>query len=178
MNSELITSLADIARLAAAHHDEFEVMRYMLQLDDDISDEKLDRLVDELAASVVAAIDCTQCANCCRHLEVGVTPQDIHRLSQGIHIPPEDIIARYVDVASAASDNEWGKFRQRPCPFLKGKLCLIYPHRPDSCRHYPQFTPDFRWILADLIEGAAFCPIIYNVLRTVSARVEDIIKNP
>jgi Fe-S-cluster containining protein len=175
MTQTLITDLNEIKVLAAQQHDDFEVMRYMLAADDDLNDAKLDARIDSIAAPIIAAIDCTQCANCCRSLDVYLTEQDAQRLADGIHIPVDGIITRYVD--PAAEVEEWGKFRARPCAFLNGKLCSVYAHRPESCRIYPVFTPDFRWTLADTIEGAALCPIIYNTLVAVLGQVDEIIQS-
>lgn len=175
MNQPLITDLNEIKQLAAQHHDDFEVMRYMLEMDDDLNDSALDARVDAIAAPIIAAIDCKQCANCCRSLDVYLTEPDAQRLAEGIHIPVEDIITRYID--PAAEVEEWGKFRARPCAFLNGNLCSVYAHRPESCRIYPVFTPDFRWTLADTIEGAALCPIIYNTLVALLDQVDEIIRS-
>ena len=172
----LVTNLDQIRQLAAQRHDEFEVMRYMLEADDDLDDARLDALVEQIAAPITAAIDCTQCANCCRSLDVYLTEQDVQHLADGVHIPVDEVITRYVDRDSAAEVEEWGRLRARPCVFLRGKLCSIYAHRPESCRLYPVFTPDFRWTLADTIEGAAVCPIIYNVLVAMLEKVDDLLR--
>ena len=170
----VITDLEQIKQLANDHHDDFEVMRYMLEMDDDINDEALDSLVDTVAAPIIAAIDCTKCGNCCRSLDVYLTEQDAQRISDGIHIPIDDIMTEHIDQESAAEVGEWGKLRARPCAFLEDNLCSIYPHRPESCRTYPVFTPDFRWTLADTIAGAGGCPIIYNVLVAMLDKVDEI----
>ena len=175
MNQPLIIDLLQIRQLAAQRHDDFEIMRYMLEIDDDLDDGELDARIDAIAAPIIAAIDCTQCANCCRSLDVYLTEPDAHRLADGIHIPVDEIINRYVD--SATEEEEWGKFQAHPCAFLQGKLCSVYEHRPESCRIYPVFTPDFRWTLADTIEGAALCPIIYNTLVALFDQVEEIIQS-
>jgi uncharacterized protein len=162
---EPVTDLEAIAQLAAQQHDNFQVMRYMLEAMTHISDEELDRMVDEVAAPVIAAIDCTQCGNCCRSLDVYLTPQDAQQLADGIDVPLHHIMTRHIDLESARAVGEWGKFKARPCAFLDGRLCSVYAHRPETCRTYPQFTPDFRWTLEDTIDGAHICPIIYNVLE-------------
>ncbi|MFW5691272.1 MAG: YkgJ family cysteine cluster protein [Chloroflexota bacterium] len=159
----LITDLAQVERQAAENHDRFQVMRYMLERDS-ISDAQLDALVDATAAPIVDAIDCTQCANCCRSLDVYLTPADAQRLAVGIDVPLDAILDNYVDRKGPQRVGEWGRFRARPCAFLDGRLCSVYAHRPETCRTYPMFTPDFRWVLEDLIDGASLCPIIYNVL--------------
>lgn len=166
----LITDLDTIKRLAADRHDEFEVLRYMLEIHDDLSDDKLDSVVDALAEPIIAGIDCTQCANCCRSLDVHLTPQDAERLAAGIDVPLDAIKTRYID--SAQDVDEWGKFRAKPCDFLNGKLCSVYAHRPETCRTYPVFTPDFRWTLTDTIAGASICPIIYNLLDALLNNID------
>lgn len=172
MTDPLITDLGTVAEVAKAHQDTFEVMQHMLQLDDDIDDARLDAFIDELAAPIVAAIDCTQCANCCRSLTVYLTEQDASRLGQHMGITAAEFETGYVDRKSAQAVEEWGCFAQQPCALLNGTLCGVYEARPESCRMYPQFTPDFRWLLADMIEGAPLCPIILNVLLKLQPMVD------
>ncbi len=172
--TNLITDLDAIKRLAAQRADDFEVLRYQLEYRDDLTDAHIDAVVDAVAAPIVAAIDCTQCANCCRSLDVYLTPDDAERLSGALHIPVDQIETRYVEHYDAEKVGEWGRFRERPCVFLKGKLCSVYAHRPDTCRTYPAFTPDFRWTLDDTLEGASLCPIIYNVLVAMVEKVDDL----
>lgn len=170
----LETDLKRIAALAAARHDEFEVLRYTIEfIEDDLPDAALDALVDELTAPIEAAIDCTACANCCNSLDVFLTPADATRLAEGLHIPVDEVIARYVDRETAAAEGEWGKFRASPCSFLDGKLCRHYAHRPDTCRTYPALTPYFRWTLADKLQGAGRCPIIYHVLDALQKALDS-----
>lgn len=149
-------------------------MRETLEFDERLSDDDLDALVDDIATPIVAAIDCTQCANCCRSLDVCLVPPDIDRLSTALHIPIEDVITLYADEDLGAQHGEWAVIPVHPCPMLRGNLCSIYEHRPHSCRIYPQFTPDFRYNMDDTIEGAAYCPIIYNVLMTLAARIQPL----
>ncbi len=169
---ELITDLDAIRRLALANRDAFEILRHQLEAMDGLDDAPLDAFVEAVAAPISAAIDCTQCANCCRSLHVYVTPADAQRLAEGLHVPLDSIETNHIDHETAADEGEWGVLRARPCAFLRGKLCSIYQQRPDSCRRYPQFTPDFRWTLADMIDGTALCPIIYHVLSEIVRRVD------
>jgi hypothetical protein len=171
---DILTDLPTIQRLADQRRDDFEVMRYLLELNDDVSDAHLDALVEQVAVPIIAAIDCTACANCCRGLAVYLVPEDAQRLAAGLHIPLDEIETRFIDRDSAAQVEEWGKFRDKPCAFLRGTLCSVYEHRPETCRLYPQFTPDFRWTLADTLDGAGACPIIYNVLVALLDVVETL----
>lgn len=165
-NDKLVTDLDQLKILATQHHDDFEVLGYMLELYEDVTDEQIDAWVVGIAQPIVDAIDCTQCANCCRSLDVYVTKADTQRLADGIHVSLDDI-ETIIDHNAAQKVNEWGKFNAKPCGFLKGMLCTVYEHRPETCRTYPAFTPDFRWTIDDTIEGASICPIIYNVLVTL-----------
>ncbi len=167
-HSELST--LNLELLAAARRDTFDLLRYTLEFADDIADADLDALVEAIAAPIIAATDCTQCARCCCTLDVYLTPEDAARLAEGLGCDMEQVLAERVDRESAALVDEWGKLRGSPCPFLVDRLCTIYPYRPESCRLYPVFTPDFRWTLEDLIPGAAVCPIIMQVLDALAAR--------
>jgi uncharacterized protein len=172
----IITDLEQLAQQAAEHHDDFEVMRYMLVMDDDLDDAQLDALVEHLAAPIVEAIDCTQCANCCQTLPVHLTPADADRLAAGLDIPLEQVMDQYIEAATSAAPEDWGQVRTSPCPFLEGKCCSIYPHRPGACRAYPAFTPDFRWTLRHIIAGADTCPIIYNLLTALHRQIDAIVR--
>ena len=169
----LVTDLEQIKILAQQNHDDFEVLGYMLELHEETPDDVIDTWVDSIAKPIIEAIDCTQCGNCCRSLDVYVTPDDVQRLSTGIVIPLDTIMTD-IDNESAPKVGEWGKFKAKPCGFLDGNLCSVYAHRPETCRTYPVFTPDFRWTIDDTIEGASICPIIYNVLTTLHDRIDDL----
>lgn len=172
MTHPLVTDLDELKRLAEVQNDTFHAMREALEFDGTLNDDELDALVENIAAPIVAAIDCKQCANCCRSLDVCLVPNDLDRLSTALLIPIEDVVTRYADEDLGAEHGEWAVIPERPCPFLAGKLCSIYAHRPQACRIYPQFTPDFRYNMEDTIEGAATCPIIYNVLTELLDHVE------
>jgi uncharacterized protein len=162
----IVTDLTAIARQAVQNHDDYESFRYYVE-DDEHTDADLDLLVEELARPIIAAIDCTQCANCCRSLDVYLTPSDAERLAEGLLIPISEIQTQYINTERAQQEGEWGVFEARPCAFLKGNHCGVYPHRPESCHAYPEFTPDFRWQLEHILGGVGLCPIIYNVIEAV-----------
>ncbi len=170
----LVTDLDAIQALSRERADAFEIMMYQLQYDDDLTDEDLDTLVNDIAAPIIAAIDCKTCGNCCRSLEVYLEDSDMPRLSQGLLISIEEIETRYISRDVLADADVDRKFAHKPCSFLQGTVCGIYEHRPQACRDYPFVTPDFRWSLEQLIPGAAICPIIYNTLVAVEAITDDI----
>jgi hypothetical protein len=149
-----------IAKEAKVRRDDYIAFAHYVELDD-TTDVELDRLVEAVAAPIANAIDCKTCANCCRRLEVFVTETDAARLQSAVVIPIEEVIEH--DVARA--HGEWGMFLDKPCRFLNGNLCSIYAHRPESCRRYPQFAPDFRWTVRRILGGVGLCPIIYHVIE-------------
>ena len=50
------------------------------------SDRRLRRFGEEIEAQ----IDCTQCANCCRVTEVGITERDIEKLAKFLGVTAEE----------------------------------------------------------------------------------------
>lgn len=162
-----VTDLEMLKQRAQMHAPDFERLAEALAFDDALDDDALDALVEAIAGPVAAAIDCTQCANCCRTLHVCLLPTDVEPLAAGLGLPVAAARARYVDEAAGRAVGEWAVIPAHPCPLLEGNLCRIYAHRPHACRVYPQFTPDFRYNMDDVIEGAATCPIIYNTLMTL-----------
>src|SRR5688572_22544763 len=107
MAEPLVTDLSEIRRLTETRRDTFASMREALEFDESLSDDALDALVEEIAAPIVAAIDCKQCANCCRSLDVCLVPPDIDRLSTALHIPIDEIVTRYVDEEGGQAQGEW-----------------------------------------------------------------------
>ncbi len=172
--TDYVTDLDQLKILAEQHRDDFEVLSYMLDFHVEVSDEDIDSWVDQIAEPIVAGIDCTQCANCCSSLGVYLTEDDAKRLASGIDVSLDSIITTYIDREAAQKEDEWGKFKTSPCVFLKNKLCTVYEYRPNSCRTYPVMTPDFRWTIDEIREGAEYCPIIFNVLLTLYKRINDL----
>jgi hypothetical protein len=166
--------LSIIAQQAERLRADYEAFGYYIDFiweRENRSDAELDRLVDEIAAEVIPQIDCTTCANCCRSLRVGLTPDDVPPLVEALRLPPERVIAVYVDQEAGAQQDEWGVFRCSPCALLHNKLCTVYAHRPQSCRDYPALTPDFRWLYGEIARGAGLCPIIFNVIERLKLRL-------
>jgi hypothetical protein len=171
----LITDPHALPALMRDYADAFDVLCYQLQEDDTLDDARVDAWVARVAEPIVRAIDCTQCGNCCKALDVYLEEADVERLSSGIVISFEDVMTHYVDTEVAHTVGEWGKFARKPCAFLSGTRCSVYAHRPQTCRDYPAFNPDFRWLLDDIIDGASICPIIANVLLALLDEVDDFI---
>jgi uncharacterized protein len=163
-----------VGALAAQNGDDYEAFGYYIDLlwdREGHTDAELDALVESVASEVIAQINCTACADCCRPDDIGLMPHDIPPLAAVLGLPAEDVIAQFVDLEAGARAGEWGVFRGTPCPFLHGKRCSVYSHRPQACRGYPAFTPDFRWFYPQLVRSAGRCPISFNVIERLKARL-------
>jgi hypothetical protein len=170
----LITDLNRIAAAAQADRDDDRAFAHYVEImwtREQRPTADLDALVDALTVEVEAHIDCTACANCCRSLTVGLTPDDVSPLADALGLPPAAVSERYVDRKRGARHGEWGVFRESPCAFLNGMVCTHYAQRPQSCRAYPALTPDFRWLIDTILRGKGQCPIIYNVIERLKQRL-------
>jgi len=80
---------------------------------------------------------------CCRDLNLLLTPYDLVRLKNHLHISSSELIDRYTELRF---DGKYGipllflkmrKDKQKTCPFVSREGCKIYPDRPSACRIYP-----------------------------------------
>jgi len=79
---------------------------------------------------------------CCRRLNLVLTPYDVLRLKARLGLESGDFIERYTVVASG--QNGWPLPRlamredaEGTCPFLADQGCGVYADRPGACRTYP-----------------------------------------
>lgn len=101
-------------------------MRELLKIMQD-NNEIYDRLV-KISKSEI----CKTCAKCCKELFVVVGEDEIKRIAKFLKIDKKQFIKRFVETKI---NNEY--YLKRPCPFLKGNLCSIYPVRPKACTIFP-----------------------------------------
>ncbi len=86
-------------------------------------------------------VDCF--TNCCRQLELALTPYDALRLKQETQLDSSSFLATYVIQEQEAEDT-FPRFYltmvddgQASCVFVAETGCTVYPGRPGACRTYP-----------------------------------------
>jgi uncharacterized protein len=80
---------------------------------------------------------------CCRLLELALTPYDVLRLRRGTGLTSQEVLDRYV----IEEQNEGEAFPRffltmiddgrASCVFIADEGCTLYTHRPGACRAYP-----------------------------------------
>lgn len=151
------TNLERIRQLSEEHDDKnWEFRAYLKQCDADDIDSRVDPILKE----VTAAIDCTQCGNCCTCLRPVLGEADVARLAEALSCAPTEFREQYTE------NDEDGAcaLRGKPCPLLEDKRCACYDARPEDCRSYPHLHKEgFTFRLASVIANCAICPIVFNV---------------
>ncbi len=80
---------------------------------------------------------------CCRKLELWLTPYDALRLKRRLELTSQEFIERFAEMKTG--QNGWpmpmlamrADDPERTCPFLGGSGCTVYEDRPGACRTYP-----------------------------------------
>jgi Fe-S-cluster containining protein len=165
------TNLGRIKQLAKEKEAENQEFREHLK-HSIVSSGELDAIVYRLDAYVASKIDCRECANCCRELAAALGHEDVVRLARAEGITPEQFEQKYLD-----KTDEPGRFliRQKPCPFLEGKLCRHYDSRPESCAEFPFLhTTDFATRSMMALWNLPHCPIVYNVYELLKGEIAEL----
>ncbi len=85
---------------------------------------------------------------CCRDINIILTPYDIIRLKNRLHLSSQEFLAIYTEpqllektglpvVTLKFLDEEEKDTDSKACPFVRDNGCLIYDDRPTTCRYYP-----------------------------------------
>lgn len=128
----------------------------------------LDAAVREATDAVWAKLDCLDCGNCCKNLQIVVDERDLSRLSKKLGLSASEMRKKYV----ARAEDGTLHFKTSPCPFLgEDNACGVYEDRPQACRDFPYLhAGNFRSRAYVTLENAAICPIAFNVWQKLKAR--------
>jgi uncharacterized protein len=85
-----------------------------------------------------------QCFNeCCRQLELVITPYDVLRLKGALGLSSDEFLERYA-LVEYPEDAAWPRVYlcmvddgRDSCPFVSPEGCRVYADRPGACRMYP-----------------------------------------
>lgn len=160
----VVTDLAEVFRLGTAKAEENLVFRRYL-----CAHHYADTPFQVLASEVQRHVDCTACANCCRHSEVPVNKSEIESIAWHVGTTPEAVAHFYTVPDPEAPASRTLLNSGEGCVFLDGKLCMIYEARPKTCRNFPHvavLTHSLGSRPSSLAHWAALCPIIYNALES------------
>ncbi len=96
---------------------------------------------EDFTFSCHTGLDCF--TDCCRMLELALTPYDVLRLRRATSLTSQEILDRYV-ICEHESEEPFPRFYlamvddgRAGCVFVSKTGCRIYPHRPSACRAYP-----------------------------------------
>jgi Fe-S-cluster containining protein len=133
------------------------------------SGKKVDRIARELHQEVFQIIDCTRCANCCRHLRPEFTDEDIDRIANHLGQTRDEFITNFLEW-----DDEQQQYRTKsaPCPLLSddGK-CTVYDVRPETCRGYPYTDKEgFVFHAISRANSALVCPAAFAIVEGMKER--------
>jgi hypothetical protein len=159
----VVTDLAEVRRLAEAKAGENrDFLRWVHQ------HHHSDHEFHIIAARVEQAIDCTQCANCCRETRVEVSPEEIRVLAVHVREPEQDAVRQFTEPDGSGP----GRVLRQvggACVFLDREgLCMVYEARPRPCREFPCVSSDAASLggrLESVFRTAWLCPIAYNAIE-------------
>lgn len=160
----MVTDLAEVYRLGTAKAEENVAFRRYLA-----AHHANDSPFQILATEIEQHIDCTQCANCCRHSIVEVNAAEIGAIARRVGITVEAAVQRYTVPDSGAPALRQLRSGDAGCIFLRGNLCEVYSARPRACRDFPNVSIGCHSLGArpsSLGRWAAMCPIIFNAIES------------
>lgn len=165
----VLTDLVQIRRLGEKKHDENLRFRRHLK-----THSFVERQFRRVAEEVQDAIDCRECAECCRVTEVQLAERDVEKLARFLGISEKGFLDQYT-----ALDEEGALIlRRNPssasgpggCVFLAGNECTVYEARPGNCERFPHLVRGNGSIVSRMwqfVDRATYCPIVYNWMETV-----------
>ena len=112
-----------------------------------ITDRQLPEFVTRISRETDFSFSChkgVSCfTDCCRMLELALTPYDVLRLRKGTGLSSRELLDQYILMEHDPGD-PFPKFYltmvddgRASCVFITKNGCSLYEHRPSACRAYP-----------------------------------------
>jgi Fe-S-cluster containining protein len=160
----LLTDLIQIKREGEKKYPENMSFRRWLK-----SHNYVERQFIKAAQEVHDAIDCQQCAQCCRVAEIELTERDIETMSKTLSPSKARFLADFTMLNDEAKVI-LKRTDKDGCVFLNGNECTVYDARPGGCERFPHVLrgngslSSRMWQMPD---RATYCPIVYNWLEKI-----------
>ncbi|MBK7887211.1 MAG: YkgJ family cysteine cluster protein [Bacteroidetes bacterium] len=124
---------------------------------------EFDQIILPIAKDISTAIDCRLCANCCKVLEAGISPDELIKLAHLKGLSQED----FTNSEVSTEDNTKIQFlSKKPCIFLSCNLCTIYTSRPNACISFPDLErPLVKYRIRKIIAHYGICPIVFHTVE-------------
>lgn len=160
----MITDLIQIRRLGEKNRQENLRFRRWIK-----SHTFVERQFKRAAEEIQDAIDCRQCAECCRVTEVQLAERDVEHLARYLGISESRFLAEYT---GEGEDGELilKRSKESGCVFLSGNDCTVYDARPGNCERFPHLlrgAGSLESRMWDFVDRATYCPIVYNWMERV-----------
>jgi Fe-S-cluster containining protein len=162
---EVITDLVQIKRQGEKLRPEHLRFRKWMK-----SHSFVERQFRRAAEEVTAAIDCRECAECCRVTEVQIVERDVEKLARFLGISEKRFMDEYT-----ALDSDGAAILRRTeggCVFLDGNDCTVYEARPGNCERFPHLlrgAGSLESRMWQFVDRATYCPIVFNWFDRVKA---------
>jgi len=160
----VVTALAEVFRLGTAKAKENVAFRRYLS-----DHHHTERDFQILATGIQQQVDCTACANCCRHSLVAIDKAEVEKIASYLGTTAEEATRLYTDADQSEPSRRVLRSSGEGCVFLDGNLCMVYEARPRACRDFPHVsvgTHSLGGRQSSHARWAPLCPIIYNALES------------
>jgi uncharacterized protein len=160
----VVTDSAEVFRLGTSKAEENLAFRRYLS-----AHHVGDKPFQLIASEIQKHIDCTACANCCRHSVVSVNRKDIEIIASYLAATPDAVTRLFTVPDPDTPTLRVLRSSREGCVFLQGNRCRIYVARPKACQDFPHVavgTHSLGGRQSSHARWATLCPIIYNALES------------
>jgi len=130
-------------------------------------EEDLDKQFLKLHNELFENYDCGSCRNCCKEYAPTLQNHEIEPVANFLQIPKDDFINQHME-------SNCGEYQMKeiPCRFLcADNSCEIEACKPECCKEYPHTNkPERLWSLIGIVESAAVCPVVFEMLERLKAQ--------